>query len=713
MQVPSLGGSSFYLKRNLKDVLPRALNEVCQARPRDPIEFLARCLYKAADCDLYFQEKAIFEAEKRMLEIQLKREEQQRQTAMLRYKKQISEHRDFLHIGDKKGKSSVEARRYNIHPRHRRHPVSTDKKKDSVDQKEGRRETARLSFFQGREFGSTLESTPINVSPESETLRSASRGASGASPTKSSIFRKGGLPAGESRSVVSVQRDSRSSSRTLEDDVLERNPSTLTSSSRTISRLASFGDEINIRDSRSPPSDLYETGETPKRDSLVRRTPRRKSKTVGDETKQIRSRSGSVVKRKKKTKQRSSSTDLTLGSFEVEDKGKLKDDSEAGVSSKRRRHKKRGSIKPTNTDNFQDGFPENMTMEEIYEWQLEDQTKKTAEETRRARGASKRKKSVDKKKSRTVEQLKVSKETGSDEERESDESASDIQGKPDAHSEEVSDDEDAEQRRRRKEEPRQQALTEQEEYELQRMTGVKKTKRRVADATKRSTRIKEFPKGEEEHGQEDTATVSRRINVSDSKLDKDVKRRHRRRITKTGTESSDAEESLESARRSRMGTPPPTREMSLEDTVRKRASKKSKQHRRRSFSKRKHSLGESESMRSFGQTSDISDTETVDYLSDTSHRPSDRTTFAITEEEYAYPFTPVECEWLLLDSNTLVCRHPVLGDIRSRPQSNSYALDVSAWADRENYNWRAIYDHEIYVVVEPYIEDYRFKRKHK
>lgn len=46
---------------------------------------------------------------------------------------------------------------------------------------------------------------------------------------------------------------------------------------------------------------------------------------------------------------------------------------------------------------------------------------------------------------------------------------------------------------------------------------------------------------------------------------------------------------------------------------------------------------------------------------------SSTTVSETAEDTYSCPFTPVQCEWFL-DSHTLVCRHPVLGDIRSRPR---------------------------------------------
>ncbi|KAH9513303.1 hypothetical protein Btru_034582 [Bulinus truncatus] len=80
-----------YLKNTLGTILPQCLHEVCQKRPRDPIEFIALCLYKSVDCELYFYEKAIFSKELQLMALELKKENTVRQSNIEKIKKKIQE----------------------------------------------------------------------------------------------------------------------------------------------------------------------------------------------------------------------------------------------------------------------------------------------------------------------------------------------------------------------------------------------------------------------------------------------------------------------------------------------------------------------------------------------------------------------------------------------------------------------------------------------
>ncbi|XP_055891133.1 trichohyalin-like [Biomphalaria glabrata] len=90
-----------YLKNTLGAILPQCLHEVCQKRPRDPIEFIALCLYKSVDCELYFYEKAIFSKELQLMALELKKENAVRQSNIEKIKKKIAELKVLLR-GDKK-----------------------------------------------------------------------------------------------------------------------------------------------------------------------------------------------------------------------------------------------------------------------------------------------------------------------------------------------------------------------------------------------------------------------------------------------------------------------------------------------------------------------------------------------------------------------------------------------------------------------------------
>lgn len=153
--------------------------------------------------------------------------------------------------------------------------------------------------------------------------------------------------------------------------------------------------------------------------------------------------------------------------------------------------------------------------------------------------------------------------------------------------------------------------------------------------------------------------------------------------TEEGEEVSEDQEDTRRTSRSRRGSRSLSREPSSETQSRTRGSissakstgKKWKQAAR--FRKRSFRSSISESRRASDQVSEllISDYAEVD----TSLRSSEIELMEdSTGTPYVFPFTPVECEWFLADSNTLVCRHPVLGDIRSRPQSfNFHTLSES------------------------------------
>ena len=69
----SLGGSgptfvhSEYVRKTIGNVLVKCLKDVVQTRPADPIEFMAKWLYKHSDNEIYYYQRVLDLKESEMM----------------------------------------------------------------------------------------------------------------------------------------------------------------------------------------------------------------------------------------------------------------------------------------------------------------------------------------------------------------------------------------------------------------------------------------------------------------------------------------------------------------------------------------------------------------------------------------------------------------------------------------------------------------------
>ncbi|BFZ21066.1 hypothetical protein BsWGS_24105 [Bradybaena similaris] len=267
----SLGDSSRYLRDNLKNVLPRALLDVCQARPADPIEYLAKCLYKAADSDLYFQDKAAFEQEKLRVEIKMKTEDINRQKAIGRYKRHLAELKVYLR-GQESEQKVYQPTTPKSTARHRSPGTHLARVGAKGKVQRGEYTSQEITSVESSEVshtGTTSESVSSTYS--STEVRTPEEPGSSKTQTllRSLVARKGFTSAPRDRSVVSTQRESPSTSR-VTPDTLERSPSSQPTSSKTISRLIALPHQEGARELFDSLSEPIEADAKSKRSMKVK-----------------------------------------------------------------------------------------------------------------------------------------------------------------------------------------------------------------------------------------------------------------------------------------------------------------------------------------------------------------------------------------------------------------------------------------------------------
>ncbi|BFZ21344.1 hypothetical protein BsWGS_24383 [Bradybaena similaris] len=899
MSTGTFGDSSRYLLGNLKEILPRALNEVCQARPIDPIEYLAKYLYKAADCDLYFQEKAVFETQKRKLEIQLKQEDHQRQNAILRYKKQISHLQRCLHREGRRHTFDEQLATGTLVPKSvSSRPVRSDGKKDKRHETTGLLlETAPSADISRRSSRPGSSASGADISRRSSRPGSSASGAdisrrsSRPGSSKKTSAKQSMMPLTEIRSVVSVQRDSQSSSRTQDVDLLERSRSSLTSSSRTTGKRlsASFGDEEDMKELLTISPKSQDTVEKEKRQGRgggykkesLKRGRIKKSKYISsssevlDDSESISSVSQLIggLERVQKLKDEmrksghrrrekkgsaaddetvskviaddvtaddvktdgesedvassvteateSSLTEATEEEGEKEEIGKMSvtesvEEKEQIKKSSLTELDKEGEIKKISTakkirkqsrKTRDETIQEKSSVLTVQEATLETKTLprpvKAAKKKRRGTDASLKAAATDQETQNLVEEPSMttvpsiketrspSREPSPEYSAESDEDemepgewedlyeAYDTEDQPFPVGE-VTGVDGAERARRpsveRKRKQKRASVAEADIEEErpkseiesipsdQKRKGKKRTGKRGAKSAeddeaeqrqkrlsydaveggvwepvvgkkskKRKSKQRKFisisaedSEGVSRDEQEDerpSISITSKYSMMSGKKRKKGKSKGIKFTSFATEDGEEVSEDQEGTRRtSRRGSQALSREPSSEFQSSRRGSKGSTKSTGR---KGKQARFRRQSRRS-SRRSSISESERVSFQSsqqlipdyaeavDTSLGSSEIGRMEESAESLACPFTPVKCEWYLADSNTLVCWHPVLGEIRSRPYNfNMQSLNIIGMSDPVNYTWQAIYDHEMYTVKEPYLDDHKFKRKPK